>query len=413
MAGHVHCDIVIVGGGLAGSVLGASMARTGSSVLIVEKETAFRDRVRGEVLLPWGSVEAKALGIYDLLLEGCARAVQREIFSFGGEMSAPRDYPTSTPKGTCALSFFHPEMQEQLLAAAAREGAAIRRGANVKALRPAGHSEGRPEVDIETGSGIETVSARILVGADGRESRVAALLGFIRERDAPELCIGGLQMAGDLEIEHALYFSLSRQSGRGSILLSNRPGNFRAYLLHHTQALPRRLSGARDYQAAKQHFAEIGWPKDWLEALQPHGTFATFDGAHQWVHRPAKGNCVLVGDAAGSSDPVWGNGLSRTLRDVRLLRDRLQESPNWSEAVSAYAEDHDDAFHRLRRAERLCAKLHFPMTEDADAARLRAYDLIARNPELNPDITGRGPEARWSEAGEAALLRAMREQGNS
>jgi hypothetical protein len=47
------------------------------------------------------------------------------------------------------------------------------------------------------------------------------------------------------------------------------------------------------------------------------------------------------------------------------------------------------------------------MGPDADAARLRAYDLIARNPELNPDITGRGPEARWSEAGETALLGAM------
>lgn len=412
MAGQIYCDIVIVGGGLAGSVLGISMARAGSSVLIVEKEPAFRDRVRGEVLLPWGSVEAKALGIYDLLIGGCAREVQREIFSFGGEASEPRDYPTSTPNGTCALSFFHPEMQEQLLAAAVREGADVKRGALVKALRPAAQAEGRPEVDIETENGIETVSARILVGADGRESRVAALLGFTRERDAPELCIGGLQMAGDLAIEHALYFSLSRQSGRGSILLSNRPGNFRAYLLHHTEALPRRLSGARDYDAVKQHFAEIGWPKDWLEVLQPHGTFATFDGAHQWVPRPAKGNCVLIGDAAGSSDPVWGNGLSRTLRDVRLLRDRLLEGPDWTAALAAYAEDHDDAFHRLRRAERLCAKLHFPMTEDADAARLRAYDLIARNPELNPDITARGPEARWSEASEAALLGAMRRQGN-
>ncbi len=407
MAEHIPYDIVIVGGGLAGSVLGGCMARAGSRVLIIEKESAFRDRVRGEVLLPWGSVEAQALGIYDLLLDGCARAVQREIFSFGGEMSEPRDYAASTPKGTCALSFFHPEMQEQLLAAAARAGADVRRGAILKEVRPAADEKGRPEVDIETETGGETVSARILVGADGRESRVAVLLGFTRERDAPELCIGGLQMAGDLAIEHALYFSLSRQSGRGSILLSNRPGNFRAYLLHHADALPRRLSGARDYDAVKQHFAEIGWPKDWLEALQPHGIFATFDGTHQWIQRPVKGNCVLIGDAAGASDPVWGNGLSRTLRDVRLLRDRLLESSNWSEAAAAYAEDHDDAFYRLRRAERLCAKLHFPMTEDADAARLRAYALIAKNPELNPDITALGPEARWSEANEAALLKAM------
>jgi 2-polyprenyl-6-methoxyphenol hydroxylase-like FAD-dependent oxidoreductase len=384
------------------------MARAGCRVLVVEKETVFRDRVRGEVLLPWGSAEAKTLGIYDQLLGGCAREVKREIFSFGGEKSEPRDYPSSTPNGTCALSFFHPEMQEQLLAAAVQAGADVKRGAAVKALRPAARAENRVEVDIETGSGIETVCARVLVGADGRESRVSALLGFARERDPPELCIGGLQMAGDLAIEHALYFSLSSESGRGSILLSNRPGNFRAYLLHHTGALPRRLSGARDYAAVTQHFAEIGWPKDWLAILKPHGTFATFDGAHQWVQRPVKGNCVLIGDAAGSSDPVWGNGLARTLRDVRLLRHRLLETSDWSQAVAAYAEDHDDAFHRLRRAERLCAKLHFPMTEGADAARLRAYALIARNPELNPDITGRGPEARWSEASEAALLGAMR-----
>jgi len=38
MAENVSCDILIVGGGLAGSALGASMARTGSRVVIVEKE---------------------------------------------------------------------------------------------------------------------------------------------------------------------------------------------------------------------------------------------------------------------------------------------------------------------------------------------------------------------------------------
>lgn len=380
------------------------MVRAGFRVLIVEKELTFRDRVRGEVLLPWGSVEAQSLGIYDDLRQGCAREIRREIFSFGGEMSEPRDYSASTPRGTCALSFFHPAMQEQLLSAAAAEGADVWRGATLKALRPAAREDERPEADFETDGGIRTISARVIVGADGRESRVASLLGLTRERDAPELCIGGLQMAGDLAIEHALYFSLSRESGRGSILLSNQPGNFRAYILHHTDALPRRLSGARDYALVTQHFAEIGWPRDWLEVLRPHGTFATFDGAHQWITRPIKGNCVLIGDAAGSSDPVWGNGLSRTLRDVRLLRDRMLETLNWSVALAAYAEDHDDAFHRLRRAERLCAKLHFPTGADADRARLRAYDLISRNPELNPDITGLGPEARWSEANEAVLL---------
>jgi flavin-dependent dehydrogenase len=40
-------DLVIVGGGLAGSALAAAMAPTGARVLIVEREATFRDRVRG------------------------------------------------------------------------------------------------------------------------------------------------------------------------------------------------------------------------------------------------------------------------------------------------------------------------------------------------------------------------------
>jgi menaquinone-9 beta-reductase len=32
---------------------------------------------------------------------------------------------------------------------------------------------------------------------------------------------------------------------------------------------------------------------------------------------------ALIGDAAAASDPSWGEGLSLTLRDVRLLRDSL------------------------------------------------------------------------------------------
>ena len=64
----IDCDLLIAGGGLAGSALGRAMALAGHHVIIVEKETAFRDRIRGEVLLPWGSVEAKELDIYDILI---------------------------------------------------------------------------------------------------------------------------------------------------------------------------------------------------------------------------------------------------------------------------------------------------------------------------------------------------------
>ena len=386
-------DLLIIGGGLAGSALGRSMALAGFQVLIIEKELKFRDRVRGEVLLPWGSVEALELGIYDTLLKTCASEAAREHFFYSGKASEPRDFRTSTPKGTCTLSFSHPEMQEILLELAMQSGAEVWRGAALVQLRPGA----TPEADIEFEGEVRQVRARLVVGADGRESQLAALLEFERNKDEPELFTGGLQLAGDLDIEHALYFFLHAITGRGSILIKNKPGNFRIYLLHHKNALPRRLSGERDFLAVMDHFREIGIPASWLEALTPYGIFATFDGAHRWITNPTRGNCVLIGDAAAASDPVWGNGLSRTLRDVRLLRDRLLEGKDWSRAADAYAADHDDFFQRLRRAERLNATLHFAMGDKAESRRQRAYALMDQYPELNPDVSGLGPEARCSD----------------
>jgi hypothetical protein len=80
--------------------------------------------------------------------------------------------------------------------------------------------------------------------------------------------------------------------------IETKPQNYRAYLMHHEDALGRRLSGDRDYLAALRHFSEIGMPATWLERVTPHGILASFDGAFTWIEHPAHGNCALIGDAA-------------------------------------------------------------------------------------------------------------------
>jgi len=49
-----NVDVVIVGGGIAGSSLAAALAKAGLGVVVVERERRFRDRVRGESVHPWG-----------------------------------------------------------------------------------------------------------------------------------------------------------------------------------------------------------------------------------------------------------------------------------------------------------------------------------------------------------------------
>jgi len=52
-------DIVMVGGGLGASAFAASMARQGVRVLILEKETQFKDRVRANTFVPGASPKRK------------------------------------------------------------------------------------------------------------------------------------------------------------------------------------------------------------------------------------------------------------------------------------------------------------------------------------------------------------------
>ena len=58
---------MVVGGGIAGSALAASLARHGLGTTVLEQEHDYRDRVRGEYLPAWGVAEAQRLDLADIL----------------------------------------------------------------------------------------------------------------------------------------------------------------------------------------------------------------------------------------------------------------------------------------------------------------------------------------------------------
>ena len=49
-------DLITVGGGRGGASLAKAIAEHGARVLVLERETQFKDRVRGEALVSWGVV---------------------------------------------------------------------------------------------------------------------------------------------------------------------------------------------------------------------------------------------------------------------------------------------------------------------------------------------------------------------
>ena len=49
-------EVIVIGGGIAGSALAKVLAAQGIEVLILERERLFKDRVRGEGMHPWLSL---------------------------------------------------------------------------------------------------------------------------------------------------------------------------------------------------------------------------------------------------------------------------------------------------------------------------------------------------------------------
>jgi 2-polyprenyl-6-methoxyphenol hydroxylase-like FAD-dependent oxidoreductase len=390
-------DVVVVGGGLAGSSLAITLAREGVDVLVIERERVFRDRVRGEVMATWGTVEAKRLGLYELLRERCAIDVRYLAYHVDGDV-ASLDLPTAAPHFEPSLAFHHPVMQEALIEEAALAGATVWRPARLVSLTPGDP----PAAEVVVDGVVRTVTARLIVGADGRDSQVARLGGFERRVDPDELLAAGLLVKGEMDTGDAVNVFIGQAAGQIAAVTRIAPGLYRLYFFHHIDAIPSRLSGDRDVEAAFSYLRNAGVPGEWLANARPEGPLATFDGTHRWVEHPYKDGVVLVGDAAGASDPSWGSGLSRTLRDVRLLRDVLVSVTDWPRAADEYAGQHDEFWEPLRDVERLSAKALMSVGPDGASRRGRALEILDGVPEL--EIWTYGPEAHCDDAVRAELI---------
>ena len=386
-------DIITVGGGLGGSSLAKTMAEHGARVLVVEREKQFKDRVRGEVMGPWGVAETQALGLYNLLRTTCAHETPRFGLYTEPEFGEARDLITTTSLRLPAFTFYHPAMQEVLLQAATEAGAEVRRGASVREVRPGD----RPTVVVEQEGRVEEIHARLIVGADGRGSVVRKWAGFPVHQDPERLVISGVLFEEISTLpEDTSYFVISPDLGQGVPMFPEGGGRVRAYLVQ-TKATSVRLQGADALPRFIAESVRSGAPAEWYAEAKAVGPLATFDGADTWVEHPYQNGVALIGDAAAASDPTWGQGLSLTVRDVRVLRDYLRSHEDWDEAGHAYAEAHDRHYGVIHTVDNWLSQMFFETGPVGKARRARAFPLIAQDPTRAPDHILSGPDLPLNE----------------
>jgi 2-polyprenyl-6-methoxyphenol hydroxylase-like FAD-dependent oxidoreductase len=382
MAGYDY-DLVTVGGGLGGAALGTVMAGAGARVLILEQDLKFRDRVRGEFLAPWGAAEARQLGIADVL-QGCGCNVPAVEMGLGR-----RDLPGTTPQGLPAIGFSHPEMQEALLQAAGNAGAHVRRGAVVTAVEPGEP----PRVRLRAlGSDTRTVSARLVVGADGRNSPVRKWAGFVVVREPHPFLFAGVLLTG-LAMPHDLaYYCFNPGLGMVAATVYQGADRFRAYLAYPSEGV-KRLQGEQDLPRFLEYSRRTtAFPNVYDGASGAVGPLASFSCDEDWVEHPYQNGVALIGDAAATSDSVYGQGMSLTLRDVRTLSEKLLSQSDRDKAGNDYASEHHRYFSAIHTCCGWLRQVFQEQGPEADHRRAIAMPLIAADPTRIPDHIISGPE---------------------
>lgn len=379
-------DLVIVGGGLAGSSLAACMARSGARVLVLERTERFRDRVRGDGMHPWGVPELRALGLYETLTSTCGHEVRYLVIYRGSTVTRERDLIETTPQHAPGLDFYHPEMQEVLLRNAVETGAEVRRGVPVTNVT----GGACPMVTASIDGKEVGFPARLIIGAEGRQSVVRRDGGFAVSRDPDRLLISGLLLEGTGAPDNAVHMFVAPSFGHACWLVPIGGDRHRVYFSTSRRIEHRALSGVGDVTDFCDYCTDTGVPREWFARAHPAGPLATFEGADVWVGHPYKDGVVLIGDSAAANDPCFGCGLSLTLRDVRVLRDLLLASDDWDGACHQYASEHDKYYGALRTVTSWLREVRYALGPEADRLREHALPKLADG--SGPDLWAMGPD---------------------
>lgn len=240
--------------------------------------------------------------------------------------------------------------------------------------------------------GEREVSARLVVGADGRNSRVRDRAGFTERRDPICLTCTGV-LYRDLALpDDAVQFVMNPEVQRLSIIFPIGQKRFRAYVASRQDA-GLSLRGRDDATRFVEQSIAIGAQAEWFAPGVATGPLASFNAPDVWAVHPYRDGIVLIGDAATASDPCFGCGLSLTLRDVRILRDQLAATDDWRAAADQYAAEHDRYAADLRRIHGWFRELWFGADTAAEALRARAMPRFVEDPSRIADFIGWGPEA--------------------
>lgn len=322
----MHDDILIVGGGFSGMACAAALSARGFKVLVVESHQTHDPRFRGELIHPRGVRWLDSLGLKDAVLSSGAVPVTGFAVTSPGLRPALLPYAERWGEG---LGVDHHQMVAALRAEVrTRAGVTLRQGEPVAEVL----KEGGRVVGVKLRNG-EELRARLVIGADGRQSRVRAALGL-------EADVRLLSYTVVATVEGALL----PWKSHGHVFLGA-PGPVLAYPYADGRI---RLCIDVPTTAPKGKAAMVQWIE---EHSLPHVPEPLRSAVREALHANPFEACathsvytqectvpgaVLLGDSGGCSHPLTATGMTAAMSDVVTLAEELRARGLTDAACLAY-----------------------------------------------------------------------------
>ncbi len=395
-------DTIVVGARCAGASLAIHLAKSGQRVLLLDAAKLPSDQpMSTHAVSPPGVDWLDELGVGDEVRKLCppCHGIRLEM------LTARLDVPY--PEGRTALCLRRLHLDRILLDAAVRAGADLRDRTKVVGLvREGGRVVG---VEAHCGDVRSEYRARVVVGADGRNSQVADLAGAKEYLgyDNPRFgywAYWPAKPAWDHELRRlGAYFNFDErrlmrfvfQTDSGLLLLGVSP------LVSELPAWKGRFEEA--YLEALRASPVIG---PIVEGSAREGDLVGALKLRYFFREAAGPGFALVGDAGLHKDPTPGYGITDALRDARSL----------GSAILAGGDEHLARYWRQRDVDSIeLFSFARQMGEPAyvNALNERLYRKASRTPELRARMSAQanrelalrgrlGEDGRRSDAGRLA-----------
>ena len=348
-------DVIVIGGGPAGSTVSTLLAQQGVKVVLFERERFPRFHI-GESLIPETYWVLRRLKMLDKMKKShFVKKYSVQFVNAAGKQSAPFYFYDNKPH-ECSQTWqvVRSEFDLMMLRNAQEQGVEVHEGTRVLEVLFDGERAIGAKIQREDGA-TEEIRARVVVDASGQST-------MLQNRFKLRLWDPVLNKGAIWTYWQGAYRDTGKDEGATLVIQTPNKQGWFWYIPQHNDTVSLGVVGPFDYlfkgrgnheqTYCEEVAATLAVVERTKNAKRITGYFATKDYSYR-SKQVAGAGWVLVGDAFGFLDPLYSSGVLLALKSGELAADAIAEGLQKNDLSAAQLGRWGDMFNkgvdRMRR----------------------------------------------------------------